>query len=312
MKALLRAMSVAQLLCLASFGQMPSQPNRPASAGPPSQANGPVEGTTTPRQANTPAQATPAGNATVAQRHGKPQAKTKEEFAAYQAVVAIQDTAAELTAADQFADKYPQSELRYVLYSQLLQKSYSANDPSKAIEAGHKLLAIEPEDALAKIMVATTLAESTHDTDLDQEEKFTEAMKDADSAIKNIDAGLISPPQATPEQIAAVKSQLLAMAHAAMGYIELSRKNYALSEQHFKDSIAANPDHPDPTNLMRLALAQDNLAHYTDAMATTEKALQLAQAENNAQMVSIAKNEKDRLTKLAAAPPKSTPPPPKQ
>jgi tetratricopeptide (TPR) repeat protein len=99
------------------------------------------------------------------------------------------------------------------------------------------------------------------------------------------------------------------MGHAAMGYVELSRKNYALSEQHFKDAIAANPDQPDSTNYLRLAVAQDNLSHYPDAMVNIDKALQLAQSENNAVVANIAKNEKDRLTKLAAtAKPKQAPP----
>jgi tetratricopeptide (TPR) repeat protein len=311
MKVLLTFMSVA-LLSSASFAQMPTQPNRPAGAPTPAQTNSPTEGMPAPR--TTPAQAnSPAEGKTVAQRHGKPQAKTKEEFADYQAAVAIPDPTAELEAAGKFAEKYPQSELRYVLYSQLLQKFYGANDSSKVVDTGRKVLAIEPEDALAKVVIATALAESTHDTDLDQDEKYTEAMKDAESAIKTMDTGLITPPQATPEQIASVKHQLLAWAHAAMGYIELTRKNYALSEQHFKEAIAANPEQPDSTNFLRLAVAQDNLAHYPDAMTNADKALQLAQTENNAQIVGLAKNEKDRLTKLMASAPKSTtPPPPKQ
>jgi len=35
-------------------------------------------------------------------------------------------------------------------------------------------------------------------------------------------------------------------------------------------------------------------------MTSVDKAMQLAQAENNDAIVNIAKNEKDRLTKLAA------------
>ena len=257
-------------------------------------------------------QAASPANQTVAQRHGKPQAKTKEEFADYNTDAAIDDVTAQLTAADQFAQKYPQSELRYGLYLTVMQKAYGANQPDKVIEAGRKVIAIEPEDSLAKIMVATALAETTHESDLDQDEKYAEAMKDADSAVKNIDNGLITSPDMTPERIAAEKRELLAMGNGAMGYIELSRKNYALSEQHFKAAIAANPDQPDASNFLRLAVAQDNLAHYSDAMASVDKALQLAQAQNSPQIINIAKNEKDRLTKLAASAPKSAPPPPKQ
>ena len=88
-------------------------------------------------------------------------------------MIAVTDPVAALTAADAFASKFPQSELRYALYSQLLQKFYAADNRDKVIETGKKLLAIEPVDAMALIMVATATAESTHDTDLDAEEKYT-------------------------------------------------------------------------------------------------------------------------------------------
>lgn len=262
-------------------------------------------------QTAAPASTAPA--ATAAQRHGSPQAKTNEEYAAFQAAAAQTDLNAALAAADQFAEKYPQSELRYVIYAQLMQKFYGANQPAKVIEAGHKVLTIEPEDSMALIMVATAISETTHDTDLDQDEKYAEAMKDAEAAVKGIDAGLVVPPTMPPDQVAAAKRELLSMAHASMGYIEMNRKNYGLSETHFKDAIAANPDQPDATNYLRLAVAQDNQKKYPDAMVSIDKALQLAQAQNNPQITNIARNEKDRLTKLSAGAPKpATTVPPKQ
>src|SRR4051812_40094058 len=76
------------------------------------QAPAQAKGTTPPQAASS------AAGLTAAQRHGQPQAKTKEEFADYQTAAAVADPAAAITAADQFAQKHPQSELRYVLYSQ--------------------------------------------------------------------------------------------------------------------------------------------------------------------------------------------------
>jgi hypothetical protein len=247
-------------------------------------------------------QPTPGGTPlTVAQRHAQPQAKSKEEYAAFQAAVAPNsDLTAVLKAADDFAKKYPQSELRYILYAQLVQKANATNQSAIVVDAGHKLLAIEPQDSIGLILVANALAESTHDTDLDQDQKYSEAMKDADAGVKGIDTGLVVPPQVPADQLAAAKRQLVSMGNATMGYIELNRKNYGLSEKYLKDAIAANPDSTDSTNYMRLAVAQDKQDHYSDAMASVDKAMQLAQAENNDAIVNIAKNEKDRLTKLAA------------
>lgn len=287
------------LLAVCAFAQ-----NTPAKS-----ESKPATPAATAAQSATPA----AAGATAAQRHGSPQAKTKEEYEAYTAVAGQADLNAALMAADQFSEKFPQSELRYVLYAQLLQKAYGANQSAKVVDIGHKVLAIEPEDSMSLIMVATALAETTHDTDLDQEEKFGEALKDAAAAVKGIDTGLVVPPTMPAEQVAAAKRELLGMAHASMGYVEMNRKNYGLSETHFKDAIAANPDQPDATNYLRLAVAQDNQKKYSDAMVSVDKALQLAQAQNNQQIVNIAKNEKDRLSKLAAGAPKpATTTPPKQ
>jgi hypothetical protein len=277
-------------LTAVAFSQNAAQPAKPATPAPQTPA---ATSQQTPSSAST--------GQTAAQRHGQPQAKTKDEFAAYQTVIAVADPTAALTAADSFAAKFPQSELRYALYSQLLQKFYAADNRDKVIETGKKLLAIEPVDAMALIMVATATAETTHDTDLDAEEKYAEVMKDADLAIKNIDGGIVTSPQTPPEQIASAKRELLSLAHGAMGYVELNRKNYALSEQHFKDAIAANSEQPDSTNYLRLAVAQDFLGHFSDALASIDKALQFAKAENNAAVLNNANNEKERLTKLAAA-----------
>ncbi len=254
-------------------------------------------------QQSTPVQTpqTTTDTRTVSQKHAQPQAKTKAEFDDFKAASAITDLTAALKAADDFAQKYPTSELRYVLYAQLVQKANAANQSTTLIDAGHKLLAIEPEDAMALILVANAIAESTHDTDLDQDEKYAEAMKDAAAGVKGIDTGLVVSSQIPAEQVAAAKRQLVSMGEATMGYIELNRKNYGLSEKYFKDAIAANPDQPDSTNYMRLAVAQDKQEHYADAMTSVDKALQLGQAENNEAIVNIAKNEKDRLTKLASA-----------
>src|SRR5271169_329782 len=67
------------------------------------------------------AQSTPGGQqagAAAAAPQGKrpPQAKTQPEFDAYKAAAALTDAAAMEKAADDFATKFPDSELRPVLY----------------------------------------------------------------------------------------------------------------------------------------------------------------------------------------------------
>src|SRR5689334_16843 len=51
-----------------------------------------------------------------------PAAKSQEEFNAFQQVASIPDTAAQEKAADDFAQKFPQSDLRPLLYGNLMRR----------------------------------------------------------------------------------------------------------------------------------------------------------------------------------------------
>ena len=104
------------------------------------------------------------------------------------------------------------------------------------------------------------------------------------------------------------------MAHSAVGMVQLDRKNDAAAAQEFQQAIALSaPGQVEPLTYLRLALAQDHLKQYSAALASANKAVEVAQA--NSPVAMLAKQEIDRLTKLneggeqpaspAAAPPKS-------
>ncbi|HUQ49536.1 MAG TPA: hypothetical protein VM056_02390 [Terriglobales bacterium] len=293
--------------------------------------------TTAPKPAQTPATGTqpaakqpaaqqPATGATPAEApktQKAPEAKSQEEFAAYQAVATQADLTLAETAADEFVKKYPASELKSAVYGALLQKHYQAGDSPKVVTVGRKLLATEPDNAMALVVTATALAETSKDTDLDHEERYAEAFKNADSALKVIET-MLPQPGVTPEQFEALKTVLRAMAHSAKGYMEMNRKNYPASEENFQKAIQANPSQDDPTIYLRLAVAQDNQRKYAPAYANATKAMELAQSQNNTPVANLARSEKDRLTKLmgnpaankpaapAATKPATTPVPPKK
>src|SRR5271168_5033319 len=95
------------------------------------------------------AQSAPAGQAAAPAGKRPPQAKTQEEFAAYKAAAALTDPAAQEKAADDFAAKFPESELRQVLYRALVASFQRANDSDKMLATSQKLLAIDPDDPQA-------------------------------------------------------------------------------------------------------------------------------------------------------------------
>src|ERR1700691_2718177 len=115
-----------------------------------------------------------AGQAAAPAGKRPPQAKTQPEFDAYKAAIALTDPAAQEKAANDFATKFPDSELRPVLFKAVMHAYQQANNGDKMMEMAQKVLSFDPDDPEALVGVAQVLAERTHDTDLDKDQKYAE------------------------------------------------------------------------------------------------------------------------------------------
>ncbi len=256
-------------------------------------------------KAGTPAAQQPAAQAPAAQgptaatTGGKKplQFKTKDEQDAYSALLKIQDAAQIETAANEFNVKYPESDMRGAAFQAVMNLYQAMNNGDKVVEFGRKTLKIEPENAVAGVMVATVLAERTRDTDLDKSERLNEARKDANMAIQNVD-GISIPVGLPPERAAAAKATITSMAYAALGAADIADDNYPSAEQNLKKSAEVPGLEADPLTLLRLAIAQDHQGKYAEALATVQKALPVTQEPT---IQNLLKQEQDRLTKLVAA-----------
>lgn len=290
-------------LPLASFAQAPpAQPQSTQTQQPPAAPGASTGMPAAPAQIGQPAPA-PA----VAGHKSPPSAKTQDEFAAYQTAANNTDPAAAEKAADDFAAKYPQSELRGLLYSNLMRRYQQANDSEKTLETARKVLTYEPNDPVALVMAATVLAERTRESDLDRDERYDESVKDAQKALETANTDLMAPNNITPEQLDSAKKMLMSMAHSAIGMVNLDRKDDAAAQQQFQQAIGLSPPgQVEPLTYLRLALAQDHLKQYSDALASANKAV--SSAPPNSPVAMLAKQEVDRLGKLTGSG-GTTPPP---
>ena len=291
-------------LCAGGFAQTGNpQSQKPAgSTAPAATSTAPTQTPPAPAQPQAPA---------LPPHKTPPAAKTADEFAAYNAAVSNQDTAAAEKAADDFASKFPQSDLRGLLYGNIMRRYQAANDSDKTLEMARKVLTYEPNDPVALVMAATVLAERTREGDLDREERYDEAIKDAQKTLETANTDLMVPSGETAEHIDAAKKVLLSMAHSAIGMVDLDRKNDAGASQEFQQSIdLSTPGQVDPLTYLRLALAQDHLKRYPEALSSANKAVE--SSPSNSPVAMLAKQEVDRLTKLtggsAPNPAPGTPP----
>jgi tetratricopeptide (TPR) repeat protein len=244
-----------------------------------------------------------------------PQAKTQAEFSDYNAAYAINGGAAMEKAANEFAAKYPDSELRQYLYSKTMHEYQNENNPTKMLAMGEKVLSLDPDNPIALVLTATILSDGLTDADPDRQQKISAVKKNAAHALQTLDVSFTPPANATAEQIAAYKSTLKSMAYSALGIMELKTGDDPQSERDLKTAADLNKTQPDPYIWYHLALAQDHQKKYAEALTSIDEALRVM--GGNADLAKLASGERERLTKLTGvispaapspAPNKSQPP----
>jgi len=227
-----------------------------------------------------------------------PQAKSKEEYDAYNLAASKTDPAQAEAAADEFAQKFPASELKELLYVRAMNLYQQQNNSAKVIAMGRKAIELNPTDPVSLVAVASALVMDTRDTDLDRDARFAEATKDAQAALDNIDTGLQVPPNVPPDRLAAAKANLRSIAYDTLGVIAMNKKDYAGAEQNFQKAADLMKDQPDSVVYLRLSVAQDNEKKYEAALDSANKAAQYA-TEGSAEK-NLAKQQQARLQKLLA------------
>jgi len=251
------------------------------------------------------AQSAPAGQAVAPAGKRPPQAKTQPEFDAYKAAAALTDAAAQEKAAADFATKFPESELRPLLYKAVLHSYQQVNNADKMMEMGQKILTYDADDPEALLGVAQVLAERTHDTDLDKDQRLAEARKDAQRALLTVETDVPASGY-PPEQLNAFKAFLRSDAYAIIGTLDFNAKAWAEAETNLRKSIEAFPQQVDPIAVFRLSVSLDMQNKYPEALKYANQAVDMTKEGTGAG--DAARKEKDRLTQLSsggAPPPKN-------
>jgi len=228
----------------------------------------------------------------------QPQAKSKEEFEAYNLAAANTDPAQFEVAAGEFVQKFPNSELKELLYVRVMTMYQQQNNSAKVITTGRKAIELNPTNPVPLVAVASALVMDTRESDLDRDARYAEAGKDAQAAVDNVDTGLQVPPGVPPERVAVAKANLRSIAYDTLGVVAMNKKDFAAAEQSFQKAAELMKDQPDAVVYLRLSVSQDNQGKYPEALDSANKAVQYSQdgsAEKN-----LAKQQQARLQKLIA------------
>ena len=267
-------------------------------------------------QAQPPApSAEPQARAT--QPTGRPpiQAKNQAEYQAWQTAIAnAQNPEAMAKAADDFAAKFPDSDLRVLLYRAAMNSYRTAGNSDKMMDMGLKVLGIDKHDPEALIVVAQVLQEHTSPTDLDRDQRENQAVSFAQHSLETVETNLAVPAGSPPEKVEAYKRYLRSTALAIVGTIQYKREQYPDAEASLRKSVEADSSNPDAVVILRLALTLDQEKKYSDALQQANRAVELTQ--DSTDVGKMARDERDRLVMVTngsnssatPAPPNSAPP----
>jgi tetratricopeptide (TPR) repeat protein len=276
-------------ICLSGWAQ-----DKPATQNPPAgQASGQTSG-----QAS--------GQAAAPQGKRPAKVNSQDEYTAYKAAIAITDAAAAEKAAEDFATKYPQSEVRPMVYKAVMQRYQQGNNGDKMVEMAKKVLAIDPDDPEALVSVAQVQAEKVKDDSLDKDVLLAEAKKDAERALVTVDTDI--PTSGYPEeQLKMYKNFIRSQAYFVIGTAAFKASNWPEAETNLRKSIDALPQQPDVIAVYRLALSLDFQNKIPDALKAAQQAVDLTKDNPDSAAGKAARQEQDRLMKYAQTGTPSTP-----
>jgi len=260
-------------------------------------------------------QTAPASGAVPAPKR-PPQAKTQAEYDAWKAAAANTDPAAQEKAADDFAAKFPDSELRILLYKNATRSYQNANNAEKIEAMGRKVLTIDGEDPEALTSVAEVIAERTRESDLDKDQRYVEGLKLAQKALQTADTDVIPPAGTTQQQLDAYKASLRSRDYSAIGTIQYNQSNFADAQSSFQKAIDAVPSDPYSLDVLHLALSLDKqgsaepdrdkqMKLYAEALKVANRAVDMT--KENTPIGTPARRERDRLLQLTGGTPAPAP-----
>ena len=225
----------------------------------------------------------------------QPVPKSKKEIEAIQAMFSATTPDAQIAAAENLLTTFADTEFKSLaLFTEA--DDYSRKGQfEKSIVFGEQALAADPQNYQAMLLLARQYAGHTTENDLDKEEKLTKAAKYANDATAAIANAQKPNPQIPDDKWDAIKKDYTAQAHEALGMTADVRKKYDVSATEYKTALDGAGT-PDPSIMVRYAIAEEHLGKFDEAIAMLDKAI----ADPNCQPVvkQYATNEKNKATAL--------------
>jgi tetratricopeptide (TPR) repeat protein len=191
----------------------------------------------------------PQGQPAAAQQQPQPQKKEIKDPAEYNAYVgAVQqtDAAAKISGLEAFLAQYPNSVMKEDALDLLMSTYQQTGNLAKVMDAANRLLAANPENAKALVLLAFNEKAA---------QKWADAKQHAERGLQALPK-MPKPEGVTDADFAKQKTQYAAILNGVAGLSALQLKDYAAAQTHLRAAVEADPNNPSSVeNVYPLALA---------------------------------------------------------
>ena len=220
---------------------------------------------------------------------------SKKEYDAFMAIQNATTAPERIQAVDTFVTSFPDSQLKSTALYMAADAAQRSGDSAKAITYGEQAIEADPKNFDAMLVVSGEIARGTRENDLDKDEKLTKATKLSNDALGIIKTAPKPNPNLPDDKWEAYKKDATAQAHSNLGLVAMVQKKYDVAASEFKTAVDDSATQ-DPSTMVRLATAYDEMGKYDDGIAELNKVL--ATPNLNPVVQRFANTEKARAEKL--------------
>ncbi|MBV9406600.1 MAG: hypothetical protein JO211_14745 [Acidobacteriaceae bacterium] len=228
-----------------------------------------------------------------------PKPKSQKEVEALQKVQAAaqaHDYDAEINAINYVLENFADTEYKTMLLGMAVDAAQSKGDYAQTVAFGEQAIQANPNEILARVTVAESIAGHTRENDLDKDASIKKARDYANKALDLLKSADAPPAGIPPDRWPAAKKQLTGQAYDALGLLADLDHKYSEAVDDFK---TAETDDPAPVSSAHLAKAYFDNKQYDDAIATADKVIAMPDAP--AVVKQYAQQQKDNATKMKGA-----------
>jgi tetratricopeptide (TPR) repeat protein len=209
-----------------------------------------------------------------------PVIKDPAEYNAYMGAIQQKDAAAKISGLEAFLVQYPNSVVKLDALETLMGAYQQTGDAAKVADTANRLLAVNPDNVRALVVLAYTERAA---------QKWPDAAQHAEHGLQAI-AKMTKPEGVSDADFDKQKSQMSGLLNSVAGFSALQMKNSADAQKYLRAAVQGNPNNLEDVYPLALAYLTANPPDYVNGLFFIARAANLASGAGQTQIENYGKS----------------------